>query len=373
VRVELKEILVLLKGNINYDSRVQKEISTFISLGFKVTLAVWNFEAILYNNNDIKIMDVNLSNHKLPQGAFFTFFKIIKFWYICANIIKKGNYDYIHCNDLDTLGVIYFLPKRYHKFMIYDAHELFPEQYSVNSIRYAMWNYIERQLIKKINSIITPELNRSRYIKEKYRLIKIPYAICNFPKYQIVIPKDIKKQLNIPSGKIILCYHGIISPDRMIEAIIESLRYLSSNFIVILFGFAFGNYFGVLEKLLNKFDLRNRVYFFGKVPPGEILSTIAQCDIGIALYENKGINSYYCAPNKVFDYLMTGTKIITNNYPSLQMLKKYKFVRLISQVNPKNIADCAKDLVKEKCVVPNSVKREFSWESFNQVFRKIYN
>lgn len=364
-------IIVLLKGNINYDSRVQKQIATFLSLGLQVSLVVWNWESISYNNK-VEIIDINLSNHKLPHGAIFTFIKILKFWYISANIIKKRNYDYVHCNDLDTLGILYFLPNRYHKFIIYDAHELFPEQFSRKNIRYWVWNYIERQLIKKISTVIVPEVNRANYLKEKYKLQTNPHVICNFPNYQKITPKNIRKIFNISNKQTILCYQGRIGPDRMIEIIIESLKCLPRDYVLIFFGYAFGNYLNDLQVLLTKLRLTDRVFFFGQVPPQEILPTIAQSDVGIALYENKGINNYFCASNKVFDHLMAGTKIITNNYPPLQILRRYKFVRLISEVNPKSLAECVIDLVKEPCIISDKVKRRFSWESFTPIFKDIY-
>ena len=197
----MKNILILLKGDINYDSRVQKEITTFITLGFKVTLAVWNFGPIYYKERDLEIIDINLSNHDVPKGALLTFLKTVKFWHLCAKIVKGRNFDYIHCNDLYTLGILYFLPRNYDKFVIYDAHELFPEKFSARSIRYRIWNSIENKLIKRINTIIVPEHNRAEYLKKKYKLKSLPYVINNFPKFQKILPEDIKKNLNISEEK----------------------------------------------------------------------------------------------------------------------------------------------------------------------------
>ncbi len=115
-----------------------------------------------------------------------------------------------------------------------------------------------------------------------------------------------------------------------------------------------------------------RVVFYGRIPAEQILATIAQSDIGIALYKNVGINQYLCAPNKVFDYLMAGIKIICNDSPSLRTLKDYKFVRLISDTSPSNIAECIESLFYEKSEIPENIKKLFSWELFDPIFKTIY-
>jgi len=369
----MRKIIVLLRGNINLDCRVQKEINTFISLGFKVTLVTWNFEASLYKRENVEIINVNLGKHKNHYGELLTFLKIIIFWYYASKIIKKGNYDYIHCNDLDTLGIVYFLPKRYYKRIIYDAHELFPERYKVGSIKNKIWNLIEKQTVKKASKIICPEYNRAKYLEKKHQLKDKIYVVNNFPNYRIIEPKNLREKLNLTKGTIILNYLGALIPGREIEIIIEALKYLPDNYILVLVGYAFDdNYMKKLMQIIYGEGLTNRVFFYGSVSPEELLETIAGCNIGIALYKNTNINNLYCAPNKVFDYIMAGIKLIANDYPSLRMLSEYKFVRLVSEVNPRLIAECVIDLNNNNSQVPNIIKRKFSWESLNKVISEIY-
>lgn len=258
----MKRIIVLLIKNINYDSRVQKEIDTFCLLGFRVTLVVWNGEPVFYKREKLDTINIELGNYKHPYGKLFTFLNRIRFWYLASKIIKKGNYDYIHCNDLDTLGILYFLLKSYYERVIYDAHELFPEMYVVDSIQYKIWNFIEKQLIKRVNTIITPEINRSKFLKEKYKLNNSPYVINNFPQYRLIIPRDIKAELYIPNGSIILTYTGVLGPGREIEVIIEALGYLEDDFVVVLIGYAYdNNYVKTLQGYIDAHGLTNRVFF----------------------------------------------------------------------------------------------------------------
>jgi len=369
----MRRIVVLLIDNINYDSRVQKEIDTLYLLGFKVTLIVWNNKPIIYRREKLDIINIELGSYNHRYGKLFTFLSRIRFWYLASKIIRKGNYDYIHCNDLDTLGILFFLPKEYWKCVVYDAHELYPEEYPVNSIQYFIWTIIERQLSRRVKTIITPEINRSIFLKKKYKLKRIPFVINNYPQFQIIRPKNIKSEFNIGENSILLVYAGVIGPGRGISAIIKALNYLPNYIFFILIGYSYSsNYIANLRRLIDKCHLSNRVFFYGSVSPRELLQTIAGCDIGISLYENISINNYYCAPNKVFDYLMSGIKVISNAYPPLEILKKYSFVRLVPKINSKSITKCVLDLACDNSEILESVKRKYSWESFYNIFNKIY-
>lgn len=373
--IDVNNIIVLLIGCIDYDSRVQKEISNFISLGFKVTLVVWNWKPSFYDNEKIEIIDVNLSNYKFHTNTFsfiWRFVQFIRFWFVASKIIKRGNYKYIHCNDLTTLGVVFFLSKKYFQNVVYDAHELFPELHKKNSIKYKIWSLFERRSIRNVNIVIVPELRRAKYLEDKYNLGTTPYVINNFPQYKTVVPKNIKRELNISNDKKFICYHGSIREGRELKNIINSLRFLSEDFILILIGYGFDDYIEELKQFIIKKKLEDRVIFHGKIAPSEILQTIAGCDICIALYQNNGINNYLCASNSVFNSIMAGVKILTNDYPPHSILKSYEFVGLISHIEPKKLAECVKDLTKFDSEIPEDIKREFSWESLFALFKQIY-
>jgi glycosyltransferase involved in cell wall biosynthesis len=367
----VKKIAVLLKGNINFDSRVQKEIKTLQKIGFTVTLLVWNWEKISCELNDVKIVEVNLSNHAVPKGALLTFLKILLFWFKTARYIRSLDFEYIHCNDLDTLGVIFFLPRSFRSKIVYDAHELFPEHHARDRVKYYIWNRLEQYLITKASHVIVPELNRGEYIKKKYGLKSILHVINNFPEYTEVEALDIRSKLNL-AGKKIVCFHGVIQPDRYIEHLIEAMRLLSEEYVLILIGYAYGSYLSVLKEQGKRLGVEKRIIFYGKVAAKEIVSVIGQADVGVALYRNDGINNFFCAPNKVFDYLMAGVKVVTNDYPSLQMLKNLGCAELVKDCDPPAIAGAVEKLASNDFIISREIKSKFSWESFDNLFKEIY-
>lgn len=370
-----QNIIVLLIGYIDYDSRVQKEISNFISLGYNVTLVVWNLKPSVYDNEKIKIIDLNLSNYTFHTNRFsklLRFIRFVKFWFLASNIIKRGEYRYIHCNDLLTLGVLFFLPKIFYKKVSYDAHDMIPEMYKEKSLKYRIWSFIERHLVNKIDVIIVPESHRARYLKKKYNLKARPYVINNYPVYRNVVPKNIKKELHIAKENTAICYNGVIRRDRDLEKIINSLKFLSEDCVLVLIGYAIDNYLDELKETINRGKLGNRVFFYGEVQPEEMLQTISGCDVTISFYQNDSINNYLCASNKVFDSIMAGVKVLTNDYPPHGILKKYEFVGLISENEPEEIAQSLRNLSKCDSDIPECIKWKFSWESQFGLFKQIY-
>ena len=372
----MKKIIILLIGTIDYDSRVQKEITNFILLGYDVTLFLWNWEPYKYKKNNVRIIDAKLGNYgiKAKKWTFITrFLKFAKYWYFASKEVKKKNYKFIHCNDLITLGIVFFLPKPYYKNVIYDAHDLLPEQYKKKGVKYFIWGLIEKILIKKIDTIIVPEINRGRCLKKKYGLIKIPFIINNYPIYKKIDTVNIKKELKLTNDNILLCYQGLIDKKREIENMILSLKYIPERFTFLLIGHAFGDYIDKLKTLVIQEQLKNRVFFYGKVSPDKLLQIVAGCDISLALYKNNGLNNYLCASNKVFDSIMAGVKVITNDYPPHKNLRCYEFIRLISTVDPKNLATHILDLAQVETEITDSIKKQFSWDSLFDVFKEIYS
>ena len=75
------------------------------------------------------------------------------------------------------------------------------------------------------------------------------------------------------------------------------------------------------------------------MPYHELLPYTASADIGILLYRNDCRNNYYCAPNKLFEYMMMGLPMIAANYPGLLPLVEGEGVGLcVDPESPQAIA-----------------------------------
>jgi glycosyltransferase involved in cell wall biosynthesis len=64
--------------------------------------------------------------------------------------------------------------------------------------------------------------------------------------------------------------------------------------------------------------LGTRVFFRAPVAQRDILRYSRAADAGIIPYPHLDLNSYYCTPNKLFDFLAAGVPILANDSPELR-------------------------------------------------------
>ena len=83
--------------------------------------------------------------------------------------------------------------------------------------------------------------------------------------------------------------------------------------------------YGPLEKLIvNEADKSHKVYFHPSVSPNELLKYTGSADIGLSLIQNT-CKSYFCMPNKLFEYLMTGLPVLVSNMKEMgEFVEKYE-------------------------------------------------
>jgi hypothetical protein len=150
---------------------------------------------------------------------------------------------------------------------------------------------------------------------------------------------------------------------------------LPDDHFLVVIGYAIddhGDYLENLKQYISDNKMENKVAFYGTVPAQDILSTIADCDVGVAFYGRSNLNDYYCAPNKVYNYFMAGVTVITNNYPTLEHLKEYEFVRLLDNVTPHSISESIQELTTLNPHISDGVKQQFSWDRSEHIFMEIY-
>jgi glycosyltransferase involved in cell wall biosynthesis len=61
-----------------------------------------------------------------------------------------------------------------------------------------------------------------------------------------------------------------------------------------------------------------RVFFHDPVPQDKLIAYTQSADAGIIPYPHIDLNSYYCTPNKLFDFLVANLPILANQSPELK-------------------------------------------------------
>lgn len=366
----MRKVAILLVGDIKHDGRVLKEIGTLQSKGLLVELIVSRFIDDSFEHYPFAIQAFK---YPLVKNPMINLLNQLKFCIKAYRFMKKnGHYEFIHCNDLNTLfgGFLY---KRKYKTckLIYDAHELYPEM-QTDRIRRTFWNFIEKRLIKQADIVICPEKNRANYLKTKYHLEKVE-LLENFPKHE-QFPEEnfIERDLPETKGKKKILYIGVLMDGRNIEAIINSAEYLPEKYVVVFIGKIYRQSYGeLIKQQIRKKGLSAKVYLRDPINNRDVLKYINSSDIGFAFYQNSDLNNYYCASNKLYEFITCKKAVITNDYPGLiEVVAKNNYGICLSKITDQTIAQAIKKIDGQELKF-EGIER-FYWETQEQTLARIY-
>ena len=368
-----KSVCLLLFGNIKYDGRVQKEIETILEHDYNPTLIVSSFDTKNDKQENYSFPIINLKV-KLKNNPIRNLGILYDFWKKAFRQLKRIKPEIVHCNDLDTLYAGHLYKKEHpNTKLIYDAHELFPESKSGLGQTF-FWNQIEKAVIHSADEIIVPEKNRANYLEKKYKISKIT-ILENFPrkiKIQDAESNFFANKVEDSESKVKILYLGAINKNRELDTIIKAFEGLSSNYTLQIVGSGKESYIEELKAIVNALNLKNQVYFHAPVSQKQVINVINSSDIGLVFYKNNNINNYYCASNKLFEFIACNIPVITNDFPGLvEIVKEMNKGICISKIAPKNIQNAIKRIHTHETTI--ETKGKFYWDEIKEKLLKIYN
>lgn len=420
-----KKVCMLVFNHFRNDSRVLKEAYTLIENGYQVkVIALWedglerseNLNGLEVTRLEINPLHTRLfkrsseptspnvgssSTLKTDQKSqssiksklvVFTkrfllgIHKPITYWQFHKAVKKEisgEKFDVFHAHDLNTLYPAYKGAKKHGGKLIYDSHELYihrnkPHQPS-KFYKYISTQF-EQYLISQTNAVITVSDSIADFLKSTYK-IERPEVIMNAPsqfKDNIEV-KSLRQELNISNEFKIAIYSGGITFNRGLEKVIESLTLLPNVYLVLM-GYGNPAYLNKLEQIAMKLGVKDRFSFYGPVAPSEVTSYTASADVGIAPIENVCLSYYFCAPNKIFEYINGGIPVVASNFPELsKILRDNNIGYSFDPENVNSISKSVNDIFSDDSEYAEMKKRTFSaakkynWENEAKKLIQLYN
>lgn len=286
--------------------------------------------------------------------------------------------DLIQVHDLPALEAGVEIARQMKIPLIYDAHELYPEQRSFSFVQRRLCTKQENRLIKfctkvfTVNDSIANEMARRYHISRPITLLNAldpPSTFDSNRPYNLL-----REKLNLPITRKILLFQGGFSRHRNLENLIKAMKILKNPDIdLVMMGF--GDYGAILQALAQKLRLLNkRVYFLPAVSQAELLSYTASADLGIIPYPHVDLNSYYCTPNKLFEFIQARLPILANDSPELRrfvqnegfgmvhaMRSKYEIAEAIDEAFEKKQNQRWKENLSQQ-------QARFSWEKNKGIY-----
>lgn len=363
------KICMITTSEVFHDSRILNETKS-LSKKYKVTILARRYP--------------NQKNQKLPFKI-----KLVNFWHLPIfqlNIISsifslikaafKEKSDIYHAHDLDGLLCAFPAALIKRKILIYDSHELWSNTFPFANLRGIQWllPILEKFLILKVKAGITVNVTIAKYLKARYH--KNFLALYNV----INIDQPKKSPYNLrrlfPNKKIIL-HLGAADEGRGMEEMIETIKYLSRDYVLVFIGG--GKTENQAKILVKKFDLEKKVYFLSAVLPNQIIDTIQQADLGLALTQKISLSYYYSLPNKIFQYIAAKIPVLGSNFPEFKKIIINNGIgEVVDPSKPKLIAKKIIEMTTQNAQkkyrknLEGLAKDKYNWANQEKILHQFY-
>ena len=224
-------------------------------------------------------------------------------------------------HDLPVLAAAAAAAKQVGAALVYDAHELYPEIGYFSEKQRTLYARAEAALIKDADLVTTINELIATEMAARYD-ITLPQVILNAPAGPGKLPIGdhlLRRDLNIPIGKRILLYQGSLSLHRNLENLVAAMaRVEDDDIVLVMMGPGVDRRHELEAIAVKGGTLGRRVLFHDAVPQAALLSYTTSADVGIVPYPAVDLNSSYCTPNKLFEFIVAGLPILANDLPELR-------------------------------------------------------
>lgn len=366
-----KRIIVSVTNDLSTDQRVDKVCRFLLSQGYSVILVGRlrkNSKPVI--NRPYKTKRLRLLFDKGP--LFYAAFNFRLFFYL---VIRRT--DLLLANDLDTLLGNYVATKfKSSTNLVYDSHEYFTEVPELKGRKAKkIWEGIEAWILPNIETCYTVNESISNLYFSKYgKKMSVVRNISPLWRQTNLLSKE---ELGLPIDKKIIIIQGAgINVDRGAEEAVEAMKFVQNAVLIIV---GDGDVVPQLKTVVQLQNMEDKVLFFPKQEYLRMMNYTFHSDIGLTLDKATNINYQFSLPNKVFDYIHTGTPIIATNLVEVaRIVNDYKVGHILTTFDALSLSKAINDLLtqedrlieyKANCEIAQQV---LNWENETKVLENIY-
>lgn len=374
-----KKILHLSPTDIRYDSRILKELKAVqkIENTTLVAFGIDDSEGHKYETEQmpfIKVFNIATKNLKFLPRPVRYFLNLIEAFIRMVFPGIKYKPDVIHCHDTLYLPIAKMIKLFCGSKLIYDAHELESDKAGQSKILSKYTLFIEKMLWKDIDILISVSPSIIDWY-DKHLGKKKSVLILNSPLLD-TSPKEksknnyLREKFNIPEGKKIFLYLGIISEvGRGVNLYLDVFQRKEVDSHIVFIGY--GEYVDEIKKIaLNN----ENIHYHPAVPHHQVVEVSTSADVGLCLVEAVSLSDYYCLPNKLFEYAFSELYILASDFPDIRKIVDEYDLGKCSSLNAENLFEIVKDV--QHSDLDNRVKKDLyplSWNFQGSELLKLYH
>lgn len=241
-----------------------------------------------------------------------------------------------------------------------------------------VWRLFERPYIRAVLKKYLPLAAHITTVSEgladayasEFHLAARPTVVRNTPNFEAVPFRPCRERIE-------LLYHGIATPNDLLETVIRSVPLWRPEFCLRLRCGGKPDHVCSLKYLIKKLDLGGRIAVEDMVPMDQVVRAANRSDIGVFITDRTMPQRAFVLPNKLFEYIMGGVALCVSDLPDMAaIVRDHGLGVLISQETPETLASMINGLDRDRIdqYKRNALKaaRALNWDAEQEKLRAIY-
>lgn len=363
----------VVMNSIWYDPRVRRQLIEYRNQGIDV-IGI-GLKCPRYDKNKISdipapVRIVSIPEHCLgKQGLFGKLLRRYRQFTVVRDAIIEMEPDVIHANDLDALIPSYFAKKKLKCRLVYDAHEIFAENFAnrkgIKVYLTRLLTTVEKKLVRKVDHMICVSHAAAEYFEKAYG-IRRPTVVTNCALKSDCISGGIFEKRDVFE----VLNHGQFYEGRGYDIMVKACDYLADYPGIRLAIRGYGKMESKLREMVEESNCSQQFVFYPGVLVEELIPMAAKSHVGVAITEPTCLNFKLSVSNKLFEYAAAGLPVIMSDVPEHRYLnEKYNFGLILRDNSPEAFAETVKKLYTDQMLYrqlaenAKKMSAEMTWEN----------
>lgn len=374
----MKNVLVLVFGDLRHDARVSRQIE-WLKKRYGVTVVCFDSDEI-DGVSIVRIRQTKLSpvRKALLAAALLlrlhsAAYRLFHAYQGSLMAIRRQHFDVVVANDIDTLPLAYLMKASR---VLFDAHEYAPRHFENKKIWRMFFQPFYMALCAKYIPRTDAMLTVGQGLATEYQrwFGVTPHIITNATRYHDIQPSEVK------NDAIRMIHHGIANESRRLELMIEMMEHLDERFsldlILMTSPYASHKTSAYIRGLTHKIEASPRIRVLPAVKSHQVVETINPYDIGVFLIPPVNFNYANTLPNKLFDFIQARLAIAIGPTPEMaSIVRTYGNGVIAENFEPRALANALNKLTKGQIIrmkaQSNLAAGKLNAEENEKVFNRI--
>lgn len=363
-------LLHLSNTDIRYDSRILKELRALEVLNKYARVAIG-----VELDEGASVSDETLRAQIVTVRLFTKLFKVLpRVLRYSLNIIELTVVFFlrgfvlrpviVHCHDTLVLPVGVLIKLATGCKLVYDAHELESIKNGQTRIlskctlliEKLCWRWVDLQV--SVSDSILAWYRDNLGLKEHVLVLNSPEIVNrqDFSSGTIGSKRYFHKLYGIPDDKLVFVYIGILGQGRGIKLELDAFTTPTIDAHLVFVGY------GVLSSYIQSYcDRYPNIHLHKSVPHAQVVMLVRNADVGLCLIEKTSLSSYYCLPNKLFEYCFAGLHVLGSDFPEIRKVVDQYSLGTCCAVEPKRVREAIQFLIEHRPTRVDTDLSVLSW------------